>query len=316
MSVCLICLAGLERRPMLGSYHRRCLRQLFGALTIPEIDVELAKLHTAGLAMVGRVSLSGVQRKVSLGLSADGRRLQVALGPNRYILKPQTETYLSLPENEHVTMKLAAVVGIETPPCGLFPLKDGSMAYLALRFDRLPTGKKLRQEDFCQLAEKPPKEKYDGSAELCARLVRRHTSEPGVEMWKLFRLLLFNWWVGNGDAHLKNFSLLAGIDGLQRLSPAYDLVATRLVIPDDPLALPVGGKRDGLTRTDWLALADYCQIPPRAAHRVLGELVSAFDEAAVLISRSALPESMKSDYRELLRSRTEILRAGPQEREA
>jgi serine/threonine-protein kinase HipA len=309
MSVCLICLGEPERRPRLGSYHRRCLNELFGASIIPEIDVELAKLHTLGLAMVGRISLSGVQRKISLGLSDDRKTLQVALGPNRYILKPQTETYPSMPENEHVTMKLAALVGIDVPPCGLFPIKDGSMAYLVRRFDRLPTGRKVRQEDFCQLAEKPPKEKYEGSAELCARLVRQYASEPGIEMWKLYRLLLFNWWVGNGDAHLKNFSLLVGLDGLQKLSPAYDLVATRLVIPNDPLALPVGGKKEGLTRGDWRALADYCEIPARAQERVNLNLVRALERADSMIGRSALPESMKGDYRALIRSRTDTLRA-------
>ena len=162
MTACLICLGEMGRRPALGAYHRDCLQRLFGAATIPEIDVEIAKLHTVGLAMVGRTSLSGVQRKVSLGLSADRKTLQVALGAQRYILKPQTETYPSLPENEHVTMRLAELAGLEIPPCGLFRLKDDSTAYLVLRFDRTPEGRKLRQEDFCQLAQKSPKEKYDG----------------------------------------------------------------------------------------------------------------------------------------------------------
>jgi len=206
-------------------------------------------------------------------------------------------------------MKLAAVAGIETPPCGLFPLKDGSMAYLVLRFDRLATGRKLRQEDFCQLAEKSPDEKYEGSAELCARIVRRCASEPGIEVWKLYRLLLFNWWVGNGDAHLKNYSLLVGLDGVERLAPAYDLVATGLVTSDDSLALPVGGNKDRLTRRDWVAFADYCAIPRRAAERVIGEIVGAREQAEAIIGRSALPESMRADYRALVRSRAEILRS-------
>lgn len=306
MTFCLMCLRARDRSA-LGSYHRRCLRELFGAPITPKIDVELARLHTVGLAMVGRVSLSGVQRKISLGLSADRQTLQVALRPNRYILKPQTETYPSLPENEHATMRLAGIVGIEVPPCGLFQLKDGSMAYLVLRFDRMATGKKLRQEDFCQLAEKSPKEKYDGSSELCARLLERYADEPGIETWKFYRLTLFNWWVGNGDAHLKNFSLLAGTDGLQRLAPAYDLVATRLVIPDDQLALSIVGKRDGLTRANWIAFAEYCKIPQRSAERVISAFATAAEEASSIIARSALPEAMKAHYQELIRTRTQIL---------
>jgi len=307
MSSCLICLGDLEGRRSAGAYHAACLREMFGVPRIPEIDLELARLHTAGLAMVGHVSLSGVQRKIALGLSSDSRTLQVAHGANRYILKPQTETFPSLPENEHVTMKLASLVRIDVPSCGLLLLRDGSPAYVVMRFDRLATGRKLRQEDFCQLAEKSPKEKYDGSAELCARVVRNYASEPGVEMWKLYRLLVFNWWVGNGDAHLKNFSLLSGIDGRHRLSPAYDLVATRLVIPEDQLALPVGGKREHLKRADWLALADYCEILPRAAQRVLADIAGASERAESLIERSMLPGAMKADFREMIRARGEIL---------
>ncbi|MBI4474625.1 MAG: HipA domain-containing protein [Acidobacteria bacterium] len=307
MTACFVCLRELGRGPTVESYHRRCLQDLFGVATIPKIDIELAKLHTAGLAMVGRTSLSGVQRKISLGLSSDRQTLQVALGPNRYILKPQTETYPALPENEHVSMRLAGIIGIEVPPCGLFRLKDGSLAYLVLRFDRTATGSKLRQEDFCQLAEKSPKEKYDGSSELCARLIKRYADEPGVELWKFCRLTLFNWWVGNGDAHLKNFSLLAGTDGLQRLSPAYDLVATRLVIPDDQLSLSVVGKKDGLTRRNWIAFAEYCEVPERAADRMVAAFIKAVEPANSAIDRSALPDSLKADYKDLIHSRTAIL---------
>jgi serine/threonine-protein kinase HipA len=142
-------------------------------------------------------------------------------------------------------MVLAGLMGIETAPLELVRLRDGTLAYLTVRFDRPPEGGKLRQEDFCQLSEKSPKEKYEGSAELCARIVRKYASEPLVEMLKLYRLMVFVWWTGNGDMHLKNFSLLASRDGLQRLSPAYDQLCTCLVIPDDPLALTVGGKKKG-----------------------------------------------------------------------
>lgn len=308
MTACLVCLREIGGAPALDSYHRRCLRAMFGAPTIPSIDIELAKLHTAGLAMAGRISLSGVQRKISLNLSPDRRTLQVALGQHRYILKPQTETYPALPENELVTMRLARIVGIDIPPCGLFSLKDGSPAYVVLRFDRTEAGRKLRQEDFCQLAEKSPKEKYDGSAELCARLVRRYADEPGIELWKLYRLTLFNWWIGNGDAHLKNFSLLAGTDGIQRLSPAYDLVSTRLVIPDDQLALSVIGKRDGLTRSNWLAFAEYCGIPGRAAEQTIATFVNSIGEVNSTIQRSPLPSDMKDTYQDLIRLRTSALK--------
>lgn len=304
MSACLVCLGSA---PQGARYHAKCLRELFGVGKVPAIDVEVAKLHTLALAMVGHTSLSGIQRKISLSLEAENRRLQVSAEGGRFILKPQAQTFPSLPENEHVTMRIAKRVGIAIPPCGLIELKDGSLAYVAKRFDRTGGGGKLLQEDFCQLAVQAPKDKYQGSAELCAKLVLRYASAPIVEARKLFKLLVFTWWTGNGDMHLKNFSLLRGEDGNQRLSPAYDLLCTRLVIPDDPLALPVGGNKKNISRRGWLELAKRCQLRPRAAESVLRELVEAHDDAVALVERSMLPEEMKAVYAKLLGERTRAL---------
>lgn len=306
MSVCPICLGP-------GAPHAECIRALYDADRPPAVDVELARLHTVALAMVGRISVSGVQRKLSVGLSADRSTLRISTDGRQFILKPQSETFPYLPQNEHVTMRMAALAGVEVPPCGLIELADGSVAYIVRRFDRpdpRPEGPhKLRMEDFCQLAEKPPKDKYAGSAELCARLVRRYADEPGVELVRLLRLLAFNWWVGNGDAHLKNFALLAGLDGRHRLSPAYDLLCTRLVIPDDPLALPVQGRDRGLTAGVWRRLAAYAGVPEAPARRVLRGVADALEPALALIDRADLPDAMRDTYRGLLRQRAEVLAA-------
>jgi serine/threonine-protein kinase HipA len=290
-----------------GRSHARCVRELFGTARVPDIDLELAKLHTVALAMVGHTSLSGIQRKVSLRLAVERGHLQVAAEGGRYILKPQAHTFPALPENEHLTMQLARVLHIEVPPCGLLPLRDGTLAYVVKRFDRTEEGGKLLQEDFCQLAQRSPKEKYQGSSELCARLVLRYASEPLVESLKLFRLLVFVWWTGNGDMHLKNFSLLRGADGRYRLSPAYDLLCTRLVIPGDQLALSVAGNKKDVNRRQWMELARACQLPPRAAERVLRETASACEQAEALVGRSFLPSEMKEAYRSLLQERTALL---------
>ena len=255
--------------------------------------------------MVGHTSLSGIQKKVSVSLSIDRATLQVAALGGRYVLKPQTGTHPAVPENEHVTTRIAQLVDIEVSPFGLVSLKDGSLAYIVRRFDRLPDGHKLRQEDFCQLAELSPKEKYDGgSAELCVKLVRKYAPEAPIEILKLYRLLVFTWWSGNGDMHLKNFSLLAGEDGIHRLTPAYDLVCTRLVIPDDPLALPLGGKKDKLRRGDWRRFAEYCRLPEKVASQVLDKQASVTDEATAIIDRSFLPEDQKKDYKALITERS------------
>jgi serine/threonine-protein kinase HipA len=287
-------------------YHPRCIRELFGGTTVPAIDVELAKLHTLALAMVGHTSLSGVQRKISLRLQAETRTLRVAAEGGHFILKPQASTFPSLPENEHLTMRLAERAGIPIPRCALLELKDGSRAYIVRRFDRLDGGGKLLQEDFCQLAARSPKDKYQGSAELCARLVLRHASSPLVDAKRLFRLFVFVWWTGNGDMHLKNFSLLRGEDGEYRLSPAYDLLSTRLVIPDDELALTIGGSKR-MSRKRWLAFAASCRLPARVADGVVAEIGAATTDAEQLVEASLLPPEMKRAYRGLLRSRGKTL---------
>lgn len=114
-------------------------------------------------------------------------------------------------------MRMAKLVGLEVPPCGLVQLADGSLAYVVRHFDRTATAK-LALEDFCQLAEKSPKDKYEGSAELCFKLVARFASEPGIEKAKLLRLLMFTWWTGNGDMHLKNLSLFIKMQAVKLAS--------------------------------------------------------------------------------------------------
>lgn len=295
--ICLLDLADDER------CHARCARQVFGSGRVPVFDIELSKLHTAALAMVGHTSLSGAQRKISVNISSDRHTLQVAAGGSRFILKPQTGTYPALPENEHLTMRLAVLSGLEVGSCGLIELQDKSLGFIVRRFDRRDDGTKVRQEDFCQLAEKSPKEKYDGSAELCVRLLRQYATEPLIETVKLFRQLVFCWWTGNGDVHLKNLSLLVDDEGVVRLTPAYDLVCTRLVIPDDVFALPVGGNREHLTRGRWQRFAEYCRIPRKVANRILDEQAAVTNEACELVQRSFLPSDMKSVFQTLLRER-------------
>ena len=298
---CLICLGALKSGEQ--DTHQRCVKGLFGSRSIPALDIELAKLHTVAFAMVGRTSLSGVQRKISLTLSPDRTRLQVATGAGLFVLKPETEVYPELPQNELLTMRLAERANIQIPACGLIRLKDGALAFISRRFDRLEGSRKLRQEDFCQLAEKSPKEKYRGSAELCAHLVRQYATEPLVELLRLFHRFVFTWLTGNGDMHLKNLSLVTGPDEIDRLSPAYDLMCTRLIIPDDQLALPVGGKRDGLSRKDWLSFAAYCEIPRPAATRALAKLAKSANDNLELIERSRLGQDGRHAYLELVLSR-------------
>ena len=298
---CLSCARPLDQDSQ--RYHTRCLADLFGTKTLPEIKVDVARLHTLALAMVGRISISGVQKKLSVRLDETRSTLQIGVGPSSYLLKPQAGTFPHLPENEWVTQRLAALVDIDVPPSALVELAGGSWAYVVRRFDRLDSGMKLAMEDFCQLSELPPGGKYDGSAESCSKHLRHHASEPLVDLLRLYRQLVFSWWVGNGDLHLKNLALLRGDDGLWRLSPAYDQLNTRLVIPHDQLAMPICGKRDNIKPATWDELARRFGIGLKAARRVRREISDRLGEASALVENSPLPEEMRTEYVEQLQRR-------------
>jgi len=306
MATCGVC---LKRTSGSDSYHQVCLERLFGVGWLPRLDgIELSTLYGLASEMAGKMSISGVQEKVSLALSSDRSELQISPRGGRYILKPEPARYSSVPQNEHVTMLMASLVGIETPPFGLVWLKDHTPAYVIKRFDRLDDGSKLHVEDFCQLSESPLKDKYRGSGELCVRILRKYASEPLIEIRKLYKILLFTWWVANGDQHLKNLSLLIGPDGICRLAPAYDLLCTRLVIPKDTdLSLSIGGKKAKLTRRSWLDFAEYCEISKKASERLLAEQITATGPALELIGRSFLPEKLQQRFMEIVNASTAVL---------
>lgn len=306
MSTCRICLRETQGG---RDYDSACLRKLFDSSSLPQLDVDLVNFSGLAQGMAGRMSISGVQEKAVVSLSPDRSRIEFTPSGGRYILKPPVNTFPEIPANEHLTMCLAALVGIEIPPCGLLQLTDGNLAYIVRRFDRLPDGGKLQQEDFCQLAQLPPTRKYDQSAELCVRLLRQYASEPPISILALYRLLLFAWCVGNGDLHLKNLSLLTTPDGVRRLSPAYDLVNTQVVISNDRLALSIGGKTSHLRRSDWLKFGEYCRIPPRAVER---ELNNPFNAARIMdeqVQRSFLSDERKKRYRQILQQNIAAIRA-------
>lgn len=285
-------------------YHPDCLRALFGTSRLPSIDIDSAQLHTLALAMVGHTSISGVQRKLSVRLDRTRQTLRVAIDGGHFLLKPQAGTFPNLPENEWLTQRLATLVGIEVPNCALVQLRDGKLAYLVSRFDRTSTGAKLAMEDFCQLAELGPGAKYASSAEQCGKLVRRYASEPLVELLQLYRRFVFAWWIGNGDMHLKNLALLRHDDGRHRLSPAYDQLNTRLVLPNDQQALPICGKRDNIKDDTLRELAKRFGIGPKAAERVLSSRRQALPEALLRIAEAPLPDAMRDAYAETLMART------------
>lgn len=287
----------------------RRLRAMFGKAIRPTIAVASGEIAVEAQKLAGKLSLSGVQPKLSMRL--EGSRLVPVARDGRFILKPQTQDFAELPQNEFLCMSMGERFGLRVAPCLLLELADGALAYVVKRFDRRKKGKRIEKlacEDMQQILGGP--DKYAGSHDQIADAVRRHCTFAPLELQRLFELVIFNFAIGNGDAHRKNFSLLTDPDGTVALSPAYDLVSSRLAIPAeaDELALTVHGKRNRLDRTDFLAFAEHLSIAPDYAERKIAELTGLRETYAGMIDASLLGADLRVRFSGIVRERLERLR--------
>ncbi len=253
--------------------------------------------------MTGKLSVSGVQPKLSLSHDPVLKRLDVVSRGGRYILKPQTDRFPQLPENENLCMNIAALVGLEAPAHGLISLGDGRLAYIVKRFDRRGGGKKRHQEDFQQLLQK--QDKYDGSYEQIANFIKKHSDHAASDLKKLYQSAVLFFVIGNGDAHLKNFSLVHGNDGGCHLSPFYDIVSSRLVLPAEreEMALSMDGKKNRIKVENFIRLARHCGLSVRREERVRNRLFELIPQIEKRIYTSFLTEPFKSRLLEIFKER-------------
>ncbi len=262
-----------------------------------------------------RISISGVQNKYSM-VARDGQlRLTDEGEQGRYILKPKPSDLRlpqEIPANENLTMQIAEqIFGIETAANGLCFYLTGETAYVTRRFDVLPDGRHLRKEDFASLAGVTSDGartdlKYQSSYEEIADLIRQYVPAWRIEMVKFYRLVLFNFLFSNGDAHLKNFSLLETRDGDFRLSPAYDLLNTHIHVDDADFALDKGLFKEPSpqflkfgTKANGASFATFGQkigLLEQLATRELERFSSTPATLESLIARSFLSDKAKKIY--------------------
>jgi len=262
----------------------------------------------AARSVLNRITVTGVQKKLSLSIEKHGKdaRLTIVGLWGTFILKPPVEDYAFLPENEDTTMRLASVLGMPTVAHGLIRLVSGELAYITRRIDRRDSLAKIAMEDFCQISGRLTEDKYKGSVERIGKLLRRHSVYPGLDAVDLFQRAVFNFVCGNADMHLKNYSLIETPAGM-RLAPAYDLLSTVLVIPDDPeeSALTINGKKSDLTRNDFDALGEYLGIREPAVRKVYELLSSRRDALHAVIHDGLLPDTMKQTLSDVIDTRME-----------
>jgi serine/threonine-protein kinase HipA len=274
-----------------------------------------------------RISISGAQEKYSLRQEKNNLILTDTRGT--HILKPvpseRLDRVADLPANEHVSMQIASqVFGVRTADCGMIFFDDGSPAYLTRRFDYKPDGSaKYQLEDFATLMGKTPERegdnfKYNASYLDIANLIRKYAIAAPVVLLDFFRLLVVNYLIANGDAHLKNFSLMETTQGDFVLSPAYDLLCTALHLDDSSLALHAG-LYDGdynektyydvgmYTGTSFLVFAEKAGMRPALAGQVVDDIVRKTPGAIELIQRSFLSGEAKDKYIGILGQRQRML---------
>ena len=261
----------------------------------------------------GRISLSGAQSKFSMVVEHGSFRLTEKGEQGTHILKPKLldfENPEASPANEHLTMRIASrIYGIETAENALCFFQNGEPAYITRRYDIGPDNRRIPQEDFASLAGISAQThgadyKYNAlSYEEIGDQIKRFIPAAQVEMVRFFDLILFNFLFSNGDAHLKNFSVIMTPDGDYRLAPAYDLINTRLHLPDDGIfALRKGLFRDGRSFTlgirgkDFLEFARCLGISEKAANREMARFCADYPEIKTEIENSFLPGPLKQIY--------------------
>jgi serine/threonine-protein kinase HipA len=277
-----------------------------GLNSLAPLEFSAEQQRQEAINRAGKMSIQGLQPKLSAVLLVSEGRLEIVDRGGRYILKPQSADYPELPENEDLTMRMASAAGIEVPLHALLRSSDGSLTYFIQRFDR--EGRtRVPLEDFAQLTAESRDTKYDSSMEKVAAVIDQFCTFPAMERVKLFERTLFSFLVGNEDMHLKNFSLITRKQKVE-LAPAYDFLSTTIAMknPREELALPLQGKKSRLTRNDLLEY--FARERLRLNESVLRDVVLRFMEAIPLwrdlLARSFLSEELKRKFAVLLDERT------------
>jgi serine/threonine-protein kinase HipA len=308
-NTCLYCyreIDSVELTTEAGSkgYHEKCSKKFYGKINPPELNfTEDQILELAEAVIKSQKSVTGVQPKLSLGLSensAEPERFAIVGLWGEYILKPQTKIYTHLPEIEDLTMHLAKISKLRSVEHSLIRLKSGELAYLTKRIDR-KGGSKLHLEDMCQITERLTEHKYQGSYEQIAKAIKKYTANPGLNVTDFFELVLFCFLTGNNDMHLKNFSLLKS-NSEYDLCPAYDLVASELVVEgdDEDLALNLNGKKKKIKKKDFEMAMKGAGLEQKVIENIFKKYKRLIPKWSEFIERSFLSAEMKEEYKSLI----------------
>jgi serine/threonine-protein kinase HipA len=288
--------------------HDKCIKEMWGTTRKLKLKLNAKDPLASFRRTIKGASISGAQRKGLFRLDKD--LLQATSFNSRYILKPNGE-FPHLPENEHLTMAIAKAVGFEVPPFTIFHHEKLGHVYAVKRFDITDKGDHLRLEDTAQILGYSVDDKYDATYNQLAEAIRSYSDAIKPDLVEMWRRLIFCFLTANGDMHLKNWGFLeqGSLNGVFRLSPCYDLLNTRLPIPDEDIDIGLWlyeGKRK-LTRELFLKFATELSIESFALKEI-AKIDLWFETAKQLCKDSYLPEHLKTEYIKLVEERYQILK--------
>ncbi len=296
-----------------GVYHSYCSKKLFSHTDPPKVDFSLDNLEELAKNSISQsLGITGVQPKVSVNIvknNIDPNHRWTIVGLwGDFILKPPTDMFPDISVVEDLTMHLASIAGIKTAKHGLIQMTTGDLAYVTQRFDRFKNNK-IAVEDFCQLSELLTESKYKASSEKAGKIILKFSSNPGLDSINFFDIHLFSFLVGNADIHLKNFSLFRNQYNDFILSPAYDLLSTKLLLPEDKeeMALSINGKKAKIKKIDFVALGQNLKMTDRSIENSFERILSTIPQMRLMIDKSFLPSELKKKFIQLIKERSKIL---------
>jgi len=315
MTKCLYCYKELDPNES-GDYHSKCIKAFYGTTSAPALPYRLDEMEKlAKEAVVLSVTVPGVQPKLSLGWiksnlvdGHNGRLTIMDALEGLYILKPQNIQYEQMPENEHLSMKLAELFKIEVVPSNMIRLASGELCYITKRIDRKKDSSKIHMIDFLQILEL--EDKYLGTMENLGKTVGELSVNTLMDKLRFFELTLFNFIIGNNDMHLKNFSMWQSEIGWV-LSPAYDLLNVKIILPKDmdDTALLLGGKKKNFNKGYFNRFGEVLQLNDKQINSVYKKLETWLPKAIQLIDISFLNEDNKIQYKKLITQQVDLFTA-------
>lgn len=313
MTKCLYCYKELDANDT-GDYHTKCIKAFYGTKCAPALPYRLDEMEKlAKEAVELSVTVPGVQPKLSLGWikstledGHNGRLTIMDALEGLYILKPQNAQYEQMPENEHLSMKLAELFKIEVVPSNMIRLASGELCYITKRIDRKKDNSKIHMIDFLQILELD--DKYLGTMENLGKTVGEISVNTLMDKLRFFELTLFNFIIGNNDMHLKNFSMWLSDIGWV-LSPAYDLLNVKIILPKDTdeTALLFGGKKKNFDKGYFDRFGVVLTLNEKQINSVYKKLDTWLPKAIELIDISFLNDNNKIQYKNLITQRVNLL---------